>query len=182
MPAIRSQQRIIRRRGIIRQAPERDDDVIAVPGWWQWTRRLQRPRACNAAAPRGSRHNQAVMGSGTPSIEMARPTATTGGLGGERQPHGRGLVICTVQAQDQAPGGGHLLISQVSETTGQSHLSPWHPATAPRNRTTVKMSVIRDGSGMQRPDPRYGMTDHLPQSAPLSLALLHARPEAVCLR
>ena len=86
------------------------------------------------------------MGSGTPSIEMARPTATTGGLGGERQPYGRGLVICTVQAQDQAPGGGHLLISQVSETTGQSHLSPWHPATAPRNRTTVKMSVIRDAA------------------------------------
>ena len=70
-----------------------------------------------------------------------------GRAGGERQPHGRGLVICTVQAQDQAPVGSHLLASQVSETTRHSHLSPRHPATARRNRTTAKMSVIRDDQG-----------------------------------
>jgi len=119
--AVRSQQRIIRRRiirrRIIRQAPERDD-AIAVRGWCNGPVDCSDRERYNAAAPRGSRHNQAGMGSGTPSIETARPPATTGGLGGERQPHGRGLVICTVQAQDQAPGGVHLQVSQASETTG----------------------------------------------------------------
>jgi hypothetical protein len=90
-----------------------------------------------------SRHNRAVIGSGSPSLEMARPQPRRA-AGGEHQPHGRGLVICTVQAQDQAPVGSHLLASQVSETTRQSHPSPRHPATAPRKRTTAKMSVIRD--------------------------------------
>jgi hypothetical protein len=137
----------------------------------QGTRRLQRPQAVQRGCARGSRRNQAVIGSGSPSIETLAP-ATAGGLGANVNPTGAGLVICTVQAQDQAPGGNHLPVSQVSETTRHNHFSPRHPATARRNRTTVSQQDRgkdeRDPgrSGMRRPDPKYGMTGHLPQSAP----------------
>jgi hypothetical protein len=136
------QQRIIRRR-IIRQLLSVTMMPSRYPGGVMDPSTAATASSTTRLRPVASRHNRAVMGSGTPSIEMARPPATAGGLGCERLPHGRGLVICTVQAQDQAPVGSHLLISQVSETTRQSHLSARHPATARRNRTTAKMSVIR---------------------------------------
>jgi len=140
-----AQRRIIRRRRIIRQAAERDD-AIPGPGWCKGPVDCSDRKQYNAAAPVAADATRRSSGPVVPPPKWLAPSHG-GRAGGERQPHGRGLVICTVQAQDQAPWGRHLLASQVSETTRQSHLSPRHPATAPRNRTTAKMSVIRDDQG-----------------------------------
>ena len=86
-------------------------------------------------------------GGNLPDRNGSPPSRDAQAEGRASTPRARGLVICTVQAQDQAPVGSHLLASQISETTRQNHLSPRHPATVPRNRTTAKMSVIRDDQG-----------------------------------
>ena len=43
-------------------------------------------------------------------------------------------MICTVQAQDQAPGGAHLQVSQAGETTGTTTREGGNSTPACRNR------------------------------------------------